>query len=64
MDVHELILNIYYFDDVMRVKFLGVSSVIAELLPFDCQKFNDFFRPHPYLDNQWIEFHETYSEYI
>ena len=39
--------------------FNGLSSVIAELLPFDCLNFNDFFRPQPELGNLWMGFHET-----
>ena len=42
-----LILNIYNHSEVMHVKFIRVSSVIAELLPFDCLNFNYFFHPQP-----------------
>ena len=43
----KLKLNIYNHSEVMHVKFIRVSSVIAEFLPFDCLNFNDFFRPQP-----------------
>ena len=46
------------------MKFYWVSSVIVELLPFDSLNFNDFFRSQLKLGNQWMEFHETYTEYI
>ena len=39
------ILNIY--DHVVVMHVIRVSSVIEEVLPFDCQNFNDFFRPQP-----------------
>ena len=29
----------------MHMKFFGMSLVIAESLPFDCVKLNDFFPP-------------------
>ena len=37
-----LLLNIYDHGEVMQVKFYWLSSVIAELLPFECLNFNDF----------------------
>ena len=43
----KLILNIYDHGVAMHMKFLRVSSVIEELLPFNCQNFNDFFHPQP-----------------
>ena len=46
------------------VSFIRVSSVIEELLPFDCVNFNDFPHPRSLLDNQGIEFHVFYTEYI
>ena len=36
---------IYNYGEVMYVKIIGVSSVIAELLPFDFLNFNVFFCP-------------------
>ena len=41
-----LMLNICDHNEVMQVSFF-VMSVIAELLPFDCLNFNDFFHPQP-----------------
>ena len=41
-----------------------MSLVMDELLPFVCLNFNDFFRPQPCLSKQWMEFHETDTEYI
>ena len=52
------ILNIYGHREIMHV------SVIAELFPFDCLNFNDFFRPRPKPGNLSMEFQETYTEYI
>ena len=43
----KLILNIYDHGEVMHMSFIWASSIIAELLPFDCLIFNDFFRPQP-----------------
>ena len=38
-----LVLNIYYRGELNKhVEFYLVSSVKAELLPFDCLNFNDF----------------------
>ena len=41
------ILNISDNSVIMQVKFIGMSSVIEELLPFDCINLNDFFHPEP-----------------
>ena len=32
-------------DMLCRLSFIGLSSGIAELLPFDCLNFNDVFLP-------------------
>ena len=55
----KLILNIYDQSVAMGVKFLRV--LIEELLSFNSLNFNDFF---PELGNQWMEFHETFTDYI
>ena len=33
---------------IMWLCFIRVSSVIEELLPFECRNFSHFFRPKPY----------------
>ena len=38
-----------------------MSSVIGELLPFDCLNFTELFCAQLQLSKQWIEFHETYT---
>ena len=41
-----LVLSVRDHGEVLLVNIF-VSPVIAELLPFDCLNFNDFFRPQP-----------------
>ena len=43
----KFILNVYYHGEVLHVNFFGALSSMAELLPFYCLNFNDFFRPQP-----------------
>ena len=39
----KLALNVYDHGVVVQVNFHKLSSIIEELLPFDCLKVNDFF---------------------
>ena len=39
--------SIYDYAVVMYVKFIGMSSAIEGLLPFDCLNLNYFFDPQP-----------------
>ena len=41
-----------------------MSSVLEELLPFVLLNINEFVHSEPYLSNQWMELHETYTVYI
>ena len=44
--------------------FIRMSSIIEELLPFDCLNFNELFCSQPQLSKHWIEFYETFTKYI
>ena len=41
------------------LRSIGVSSVMEELLPFDCRNVINCFRPQTIIGNQGIEFHVT-----
>ena len=50
----KLMLNKYGHNEIMHVKFIEVSSVIAELLPFGRLNFNDFsILSHYKVNNGW-----------
>ena len=51
----KLALNVYDHGVVVQVNFHKSSSIIEELLPFDCLKVNDFFYVlnHNKVTNGW-----------
>ena len=43
------------------LSFIRLSSVLEEILPFDCLNFNVFpVLSHNYIGDQGLGFHETY----